>query len=342
MISLSPSSLSLNPIFLSPSFFPNQAHAHPFNGAPLSFLSPAKPFFLTKTNIPNHSTFSANSATVQQQQGTEEKEEEEEEDFRVLTAIQSEFNQILILESETSKILLLDDTGSVHSILYKTQKWTNSYWDEHCSLPAIIPEGPIAIFGLGGGTVAHQLLEFWPRLVIDGWELDQVLIDQARMFFGLSELEMKGGGDGGGGILRVRVGDALSPAATVDGGYAGIMVDLFANGKVLPELEVAQTWVDMKEKLMPNGRIMVNCGAATTEVSAEEMKWEVNLTIKALCEAFGDEFVNWKRMPMSESGNYMAFTGPLPDLDLWSDSVPEKLSSTVKLWSPCKPVSGLV
>ncbi|XP_021745025.1 uncharacterized protein LOC110710981 [Chenopodium quinoa] len=288
-----------------------------------------KPPLITKTSRPNHysSSLSANSSVAEQQ----------EEEYQVLTATRSEYNKIVILESENSKVLLLDDSGNVHSILYKGQKWTNSYWDEFTSLPAIIPKGgPVAIFGLGGGTVAHQLLHFWPYLVIDGWELDDVLIDRARMYFGMSELEMTTNNNGG--FLRVCVGDALSPTAKVAGGYAGIIVDLFANAEVLPELEVAQTWLNIKDKLMPNGRIMVNCGGAK-EILNGGKEWEVNLTIKALCEAFGQELVNWKKMPDNESGNYLAFTGPLLELDMWSQSVPEKLSSAVKQWRPCKPLS---
>ncbi|KAK9705501.1 hypothetical protein RND81_07G061800 [Saponaria officinalis] len=255
----------------------------------------------------------------------------DEDDFEVLTATRSEYNNIIILESHNSKVLLLDDSCNVHSILYKDKKWTNSYWDEFTSLPAIIPPGPIAVFGLGGGTIAHQLLHFWPSLSVHGWELDEVLIDRARQFFGLSEIESENEHDG---ILFVNIGDALSPLASIEHGYAGIVVDLFSNAKVLPELEKAETWVEMKKKLMAGGRIMVNCGG---EISSVVNNWEVNLTIQAMCEAFGRNLVNWKKMPENESGNYLAFTGPLPDIDLWSSKVPQKLAATVSLWRACEP-----
>lgn len=78
---------------------------------------------------------------------------------------------------------------------------------------------------------------------------------------GLSDLEK---GTEAGGVLHVCVGDALSPSVTVPGGYAGklfpsywfflvylddiclflanaailgIIVDLFSDGKVLPQLQ---------------------------------------------------------------------------------------------------------
>ncbi|KAH9607663.1 hypothetical protein KSS87_011632 [Heliosperma pusillum] len=145
----------------------------------------------------------------------------------------------------------------------------------------------LLLYGLGGGTVAHQLLHFWPTLCIHGWELDEVLVDRARQFFGLSELEKA---NNSSGILKIYVGDALSRMASIEGGYAGIVVDLFSDAKVLQELEKAETWFEMRDKLMPNGRIMVNCGG---DVLCDESGWEKNLTIQAMCEAFGKEMVNW-------------------------------------------------
>lgn len=50
------------------------------------------------------------------------------------------------------------------------------------------------------------------------------------------------------------------------------------------------TWLDIKDKLMPNGRIMVNCGGSDIGASvSDEGTWEQNYTIKALCQAFPGE-----------------------------------------------------
>uniref|UniRef100_A0A0D9VNZ1 Uncharacterized protein n=1 Tax=Leersia perrieri TaxID=77586 RepID=A0A0D9VNZ1_9ORYZ len=62
-----------------------------------------------------------------------------------------------------------------------------------------------------------------------------------------------------GGSLSVHIGDALSPSATIEGGFS-------------------------------DGRIMVNCGGADAAVSladdAGPLSWVQNPTIKALCAAF--------------------------------------------------------
>ncbi|KAJ0969962.1 hypothetical protein J5N97_022839 [Dioscorea zingiberensis] len=262
--------------------------------------------------------------------------------FAVLASMQSQHNEIVVVDTPESRVLLLDSTHNIHSLLNKDQKWTGSYWDEFASLPAIVPPGPIGIFGLGGGTAAHLMLQSWPSLHLEGWEIDDILIDIAREYFGLSGLEQS---TQAGGSLSVHIGDALSPSATVPGGFAGIIVDLFCDGKILPQLKEISTWLDMNKKLMPNGRIMVNCGGVhgelsdggdgPTNINVSDASWMQNSTIKALCQAFPDK-LSWKRLKEQESENYLALTGPTPDLNSWSAALPSPLSSNVKHWKPCK------
>ncbi|KAH6791514.1 hypothetical protein C2S51_006520 [Perilla frutescens var. frutescens] len=156
------------------------------------------------------------------------------------------------------------------------------------------------------------------------------LIERARYYFGLSELEKH---NVEGGVLNIHIGDVFSPqSAAISAGYAGIIVDLFAEGKVLPQLEQAATWLEMYDKLMPGGRIMVNCGAAEEDDdAASSSSWKANATIRALCEAFPGQ-VNWKKMPKSAGENYMGLTGSLPDFTAWSAALPNQLSSTLRHW----------
>lgn len=265
-----------------------------------------------------------------------------DEETQMLMAIQSSYNDIVVLDTPDSRLLFLDSTHNVHSVFKKGSKWTDSYWDEFVTLPAIVPEGPIAIFGLGGGTAAHLMLDSWPSLQLEGWEIDEILIHISRDFLGLSEVEKQ---TINGGVLNVHIGDVFSPDAAIFGGYAGIIVDLFAEGKILPELEQPSTWLNIYNKLKPNGRFMVNCGADKEGSSAENAvpqhggssqyhTWKLNATIRALCNAFPGQ-VNWKKMPKSAGENYLALTGPLPDLSAWSATVPSELKSSVYQWQTC-------
>ncbi|KAK4774297.1 hypothetical protein SAY86_009232 [Trapa natans] len=260
--------------------------------------------------------------------GGAEVTEEEDQEFRILTAVQTSYNDIVIVETREYRALLLDSTHNVHSIINKgPDKWTDSYWDEFAALPAIIPrDGPVAILGLGGGTAAHLMLDAWPGLDIEGWEIDGVLIDKARDCLGLSALERPQGGS-----LEVRIGDALSPSPGSEGRYAGVVVDLFGGGKVLPPLEEEATWAELKGRLMPGGRIMVNCGGIDRMSRSWASPWQLNPTIRAMKAVFGGgEGLNWKK---TAGDNYMALTGRLPDLEEWGGMLPIPLRENVKGWS---------
>lgn len=96
----------------------------------------------------------------------EQRQQEEDEEYKVVTSIRSNYNDILILDTAKARMLLLDSScncrfsfvfsllllrffliwgvvllfnfnvivlyfvvaDNVHSILYKHQKWTDSYW----------------------------------------------------------------------------------------------------------------------------------------------------------------------------------------------------------------------
>ncbi|PAN51841.1 hypothetical protein PAHAL_9G623900 [Panicum hallii] len=262
----------------------------------------------------------------------EQAPQEQPHDFNLLAVNRSEFNEIImVIDSPAARYLVLDHNKNIHSVLPKTTVWTNSYWDEFVSLPPVVPLGPVALLGLGAGTAAHLMLKFWPWLQLVGWEIDPMIVELSRQFFGMSDLEKA---TESGGSLSVHIGDALSPSATVEGGFAGIVVDLFCDGKVIPQLQEVETWLQIAKKLMPGGRIMVNCGGADVEESLSS-SWVQNPTVKALCSAFPGQ-LNWKRLSEKESVNYVALTGPLPGLDEWSASVPSELSTKVKQWVPCE------
>ncbi|XP_030963758.1 uncharacterized protein LOC115984913 [Quercus lobata] len=120
-----------------------------------------------------------------------------------------------------------------------------------CSAPPIPAVVPV------GGTTARLMLDLWPSLQLEGWEIDEILIEKSREYLGLSDLEKH---TVAGGILNVHIGNALSQSVNASGGFAGIVVDLFSGGKVLPRLQEVQTWLELNDRLMPNGRLMVNCG----------------------------------------------------------------------------------
>uniref|UniRef100_A0A2P2JQX1 Uncharacterized protein LOC105110830 isoform X2 n=1 Tax=Rhizophora mucronata TaxID=61149 RepID=A0A2P2JQX1_RHIMU len=135
----------------------------------------------SSSSSPSSSSSEKEKEEQEQEEAREQKQEqekEEDEEYQVLITTRSNYNHIVIVDTPKARMLLLDSTHNVHSMLWKTgQKWTGSYWDEFASLPALIPTGRVAILGLGGGTAAHLMLDSWPSLQIEGWEIDEIVRD---------------------------------------------------------------------------------------------------------------------------------------------------------------------
>nr|ACD56612.1 hypothetical protein [Gossypioides kirkii] len=244
-ISLTPTAIASAPFPLTELFFPPLSPT--LTPATLKLRS-SSTYRCTKTDLTSqHEETPPNPYPKQDETPQTAAAAAEEENFQVLTAIHTQYNDILIVDTPQSRMLLLDSTHNVHSVLQKgDEKWTGSYWDEFVSLPPIVPEGPIAIYGLGGGTAAHLMLDVWPSLQLEGWEIDEIillldlgmcliqLIDKAREYFGLSNLEKC---NDVGGQLQVHIDDAFSHEQHNPSGYAGIIIDLFSDGKVLSQLQ---------------------------------------------------------------------------------------------------------
>lgn len=55
------------------------------------------------------------------------------------------------------------------------------------------------------------------------------------------------------GKLVVHVGDALGCEAPTEEGFAGLIVDMFSDGAVIPALQQPQTWQRLRQHLKPGG-----------------------------------------------------------------------------------------
>eukprot|EP00252_Welwitschia_mirabilis_P013754 TRINITY_DN3029_c0_g1_i2.p1 TRINITY_DN3029_c0_g1~~TRINITY_DN3029_c0_g1_i2.p1 ORF type:complete len:292 (-),score=58.28 TRINITY_DN3029_c0_g1_i2:131-1006(-) len=130
------------------------------------------------------------------------------------------------------------------------------------------------------------------------------------------------------------------------GTAARTMLDLWPSLKLYGwEIDqIAETWVELRERLAPGGRIMVNCGGAcvesrdsTGEIEIGTWTWQDGMdvkdaTVEALSIAFPFHELSWKRMD-NESGNYLFLTGPFPNLDAWAAAIPECLRARVYGWN---------
>ncbi|XP_071711507.1 uncharacterized protein [Rutidosis leptorrhynchoides] len=255
---------------------------------------------------------------------------------KTLVKFKSRHNFIRVLEISRksdhpfagSRLLLLDTPGNIHSISFLLKLLTGTYFDVFATLPPILPPGPLGILGFGAGSAAKLILELYPQGTIHGWEIDPAVVSVAREYFGVGKLERKYPDR-----LFIYEGNALN--AEIESGFSGLLVDLFSNGRVSPELQDPETWVKLKRKLRDGGRIMVNVGGSCVEAEDGRIDGRVVMeeTLKAMGKVFEDQvFVLNLGSRMNDSS--IAVTGNLNDLDLWKENLNKSLRFYVDMWKP--------
>lgn len=261
------------------------------------------------------------------------------DDVKTLARFKSRHNYIRVLEVSRrcdhpfagSRLLLLDSPGNIHSISFLLKPLTSTYLDVFATLPPIVPTGPIGVLGFGAGSAARLLLELYPRAVVHGWELDPAVIDVAREYFGLLRLES----DHQDRIF-IHIGDALKASAR--DGFAGVLVDLFSKGRLVPELQDPRTWERLRKGLRRGGRLMVNVGGSCVEAEDKSRDGRATMeeTLEAMREVFGQE-LQVLRLGNREDDSSLALTGRMPDLDAWKAGLPKSVRCYADMW---RPISG--
>jgi hypothetical protein len=56
------------------------------------------------------------------------------------------------------------------------------------------------------------------------------------------------------GRLVVHIGNALASGATLEGGFAGLIVHIFSDGAMIPALQLPKTLQHLQELLCPGGK----------------------------------------------------------------------------------------
>lgn len=110
----------------------------------------------------------------------------------------------------------------------------------------------VLILGLGGGSAAELVVEYWPEAKITGVDLDPLMIDMGKKYLRLGEIEN----------LKVIVADAQKwldeTRDRKKEKYDLVLVDLF-NGSKIPEKFYRDKFVDNVQKLvLPGGVVAFN------------------------------------------------------------------------------------
>lgn len=162
--------------------------------------------------------------------------------------------------------------------------------------------------------------------MVHGWEIDPTVVAVAREYFGLLKLERQFPDR-----LIIHIGDAFK--ASSKDGFAGILVDLFSNGRLVPELQDANTWEMLTRCLRKGGRVMVNVGGSCVEAEDSEIDGKVVMeeTLKAMHQVFGGKLFVLSLGNRQEDSS-IALTGDVPDVEAWKKALPPSLAGYVDMW----------
>jgi predicted membrane-bound spermidine synthase len=165
------------------------------------------------------------------------------------------------IDAEGTRLLRINEgLDSFHSAYRPGSLWTDRYFDAFIAPALVSPRGAdgrqrVLILGLGGGTMARQIAEVAPEIVVSGVELDERLVQLGYEWFGLPRTVQVVSG------MDARV--ALKCTSVQQG---AILVDAYAQQIYVPHhLCTEEFFRELKDRLLDGGIAALNLGGRTRE-----------------------------------------------------------------------------
>ena len=159
----------------------------------------------------------------------------------------------VVRRSDGSRVLELNEGLVAHSVWYRTSVLTGGYWDLFLLLPPLLDRPPerMLVIGNAGGTVARAYGRFWPRVEIDGVELDPAVTRAARRYLGLGDNPR----------LHVTTADGRPYLELTKRRYDLIVVDAYRQPYIPFYLATGEFFAAVREHLRPGGMVALNVAA---------------------------------------------------------------------------------
>jgi spermidine synthase len=168
---------------------------------------------------------------------------------------ESEYQYIrVVADGQGGRELELNEGVVSHSAWRPDTVLTGRYWDLFLVLPPLLrePSRSMLVIGNAGGTIGRAYGRFYPRVAIDGVELDPQLNKVARRFFGAGDNPK----------MRLIAADGRPFLERTGTRYDLIVVDAYRQPYVPFYLATAEFFRLAREHLRPGGAIALN--VATT------------------------------------------------------------------------------
>ena len=163
---------------------------------------------------------------------------------------ESPYQFIQVRERDGERRLYLNEGVAVHSVWRADTVLTGGVWDAFLAVPLLLDRPPrsLAVLGNAGGTVARAFGRLWPRVQIDGVEIDPAVSDAGRRFLGLADNPR----------LRVHDADARPFLRRSERRYDLVFVDAYHQPYVPFYLTTREFFRLVRERLAPGGIVALN------------------------------------------------------------------------------------
>jgi spermidine synthase len=173
---------------------------------------------------------------------------------------ESEYNYIQVLKEGDAYLLALNEGHAIHSVYNPDQILTGGPWDYFMVAPLFIdnpgahtPQSAMMI-GLAGGTAARQLIAAYPKITVDGVEIDPEVVEVGKRYFGMTDPR-----------IDVLVGDGRYVLRTSEKSYDIIGVDAYRQPYIPFQLTTKEFFQEVSDHLNECGVAVINVGRTETD-----------------------------------------------------------------------------
>ena len=164
----------------------------------------------------------------------------------------SEFERILVVDKGGERYLRFGkaDSGNQSTISLSDPDTIPTEYIRFAMLGVLMTPGPerVLMIGLGGGTFTSLLRRHYPDLWIDVAEIDPVVVEAAREFFGVHEDER----------LRIHVADGAKFIRDAEQVYDLVLLDAYSGEGIAEDLTSTTFFDAVKARLSNSGVAMLN------------------------------------------------------------------------------------
>jgi spermidine synthase len=149
-----------------------------------------------------------------------------------------------------TRVLQLNEGVAYHSMWRRDSVLTGQYWDLFALLPPLLGHSArnMLVIGNAGGTIARMYGVFYPRVAIDGVELDPSVTEAGRRFLGLNDNSR----------LHVYTADGRPFLQRTHRRYDLIVVDAYRQPYVPFYLATREFFALARRHLQPGGILALN------------------------------------------------------------------------------------